>query len=154
TSRPTQVTVWWLRTDGHAAESFRGPRYGPFAELNASYTASIAKGVSMKTGCFASMAAIASVAAVVSLAPVSVAGQTPAAAARTWNPPRTPDGQPDIQGYWIPQGPTPAMTFPTYTLEGGHPFDEEQTVIAGANAAGANAQQWSRALKAQSVVID
>ena len=46
------------------------------------------------------------------------------------------------------------MTFPTYTLEGGHPFDEEQTVIAGANAAGANAQQWSRALKAQSVVID
>ena len=108
----------------------------------------------MKTGFFASMAAIASVAAVVSLAPVSVAGQTPTAAARTWNPPRTPDGQPDIQGYWIPQGPTAAMTFPTYTLEGGHPFDEEQTVIAGANAAGANAQQWSRALKAQSVVID
>ena len=108
----------------------------------------------MKTGFFASMAAMASVAGMVSLAPVSAAGQTPPAAARTWNPPRTPDGQPDIQGYWIPQGPTTAMTFPTYTLEGGDPFDEEQTVIAGANAAGANAQQWSRALKAQSVVID
>jgi hypothetical protein len=108
----------------------------------------------MKTGFFASMAAIASVSVVLTLASVSVAGQTPKATAQTWNPPRTPDGQPDIQGYWIPQGPTAAMTFPTYTLEGGHPFDEEQTVIAGANAAGANAQQWSRALKAQSVVID
>ena len=107
----------------------------------------------MKTGFFASMVAIATVAAV-SLAPVSVAGQAPTAAARTWNPPRTPDGQPDIQGYWIPRGPTPAMTFPTYTLEGGQPFDEEQAVIAGANAAGANAQQWSRALEAKSVVID
>jgi hypothetical protein len=108
----------------------------------------------MTTGFFASMAAIASVSAVLTLAPVSAPGQTPKAAAQTWNPPRTPDGQPDIQGYWIPQGPTAAMTFPTYTLEGGHPFDEEQTVIAGANAAGANAQQWSRALEAQSVVID
>ena len=101
----------------------------------------------MKPGFFVSMAAFATVAAVVSLTPVSAAGQT-------WNPPRTPDGQPDIQGYWVPQGPTGGMTFPTYTLEGGHPFDERQTAIAGENAAGANAQQWSRALKAQSVVVD
>jgi hypothetical protein len=101
----------------------------------------------MKPGFFVSMAAIATVAAVVSLTPVSAVGQT-------WNPPRTPDGQPDIQGYWVPQGPTGGMTFPTYTLEGGHPFDERQTAIAGENAAGANAQQWARALKAQSVVVD
>ena len=101
----------------------------------------------MKPGFYVSMAAIATVAAVASLTPVSAAGQT-------WNPPRTPDGQPDIQGYWVPQGPTGGMTFPTYTLEGGHPFDERQTAIAGENAAGANAQQWSRALKAQSVVVD
>ena len=101
----------------------------------------------MKPGFFVSMAAIVTVAAVASLTPVSAAGQT-------WNPPRTPDGQPDIQGYWVPQGPTGGMTFPTYTLEGGHPFDERQTAIAGENAAGANAQQWSRALKAQSVVVD
>jgi len=101
----------------------------------------------MKPGFFVSMAVIATVAAVASLTPVSAAGQT-------WNPPRTPDGQPDIQGYWIPQGPTGGMTFPTYTLEGGHPFDERQTAIAGENAAGANAQQWARALKAQSVVVD
>ena len=38
-----------------------------------------------------------------SLAPVSVAGQTHKAAAgtaKTWTPPRTPDGQPDLQVMW------------------------------------------------------
>ena len=30
----------------------------------------------------------------------TVEGQTAAAAAKPWQPPRTPDGQPDIQGYW------------------------------------------------------
>jgi len=44
--------------------------------------------------------------AAVSLAPAPVAGQTPAAkskktaAAKTWTPPRTPWGQPDLQGIW------------------------------------------------------
>jgi len=37
--------------------------------------------------------------AVVSLIPVPAAGQAPAA--RRWNPPRLPDGQPDVQGHWI-----------------------------------------------------
>jgi len=31
-------------------------------------------------------------------------GQAPAAAARPYAPPRTPDGQPDIQGFWNPVG--------------------------------------------------
>ena len=38
-----------------------------------------------------------------SFAPVPVAGQSHTAAARTakaWTPPRTPDGQPDLQGMW------------------------------------------------------
>jgi hypothetical protein len=35
--------------------------------------------------------------AVLSLAVVPVVGQT----AGSWNPPRTPDGQPDVQGFWV-----------------------------------------------------
>jgi hypothetical protein len=31
---------------------------------------------------------------------VGEGGQAPTAAATTWNPPRTPDGQPDMQGIW------------------------------------------------------
>jgi len=39
---------------------------------------------------------------VVSLAPAPAVAQAPAAAAATtWAPPRTPDGQPDIRGFWI-----------------------------------------------------
>jgi len=42
--------------------------------------------------------------ALVSLAPVGVAGQAPAkaktAAMKTWTPPRTPEGQPNLQGIW------------------------------------------------------
>jgi hypothetical protein len=34
-----------------------------------------------------------------------VLAQTPAA--KPWNPPRTPDGQPDLQGYWSNFSPTP-----------------------------------------------
>jgi len=33
-------------------------------------------------------------------AAVPAAGQTPAPTAKTWQPPRTTDGQPDIQGFW------------------------------------------------------
>ena len=39
-----------------------------------------------------------------SLAPAPVEGQAPPAAGQPWNPPRTPDGQPDIQGIWAEPG--------------------------------------------------
>jgi len=51
--------------------------------------------------------------AIVSLAPVPVAGQTPPSGTRAsqpakpYAPPRTPDGQPDIQGFWTNSTYTP-----------------------------------------------
>jgi len=103
----------------------------------------------VKTGFFVSTAIVV---AVVSLGPVSVAAQTPAAAARTWTPPRTPDGQPDIQGYWIAGGPTGAPTFAVYTLEGGKLYDERQTSVFGGG--GVLRGPGGEVLVPQSVIVD
>jgi len=54
----------------------------------------------MSKACFGSALAIAVGVGLVFLAPASAAGQVPPAATRAWNAPRTPDGQPDIQGHW------------------------------------------------------
>src|SRR2546430_16340266 len=61
----------------------------------------------------AALAALAAVAIVASLAPASVAGQAVSPAAKTstahkaGTPPRTPDGQPDLQGVWTNNSVTP-----------------------------------------------
>jgi len=60
------------------------------------------------------MMAMVAVVAVLSLAPMPVAGQAQTTAAKTWNPPRTPDGQPDIRGSW---GQRDNIT--TYSLQAG-----------------------------------
>ena len=101
----------------------------------------------MKPGFFVSMAAIATVAAVVSLTPVSAAGQTEKKKNGIRREPRT--GSRTSRDIGFRKDPPGRSTFPTYTLEGGHPFDERQTAMCRQRmAAEGQAQQWARALKA------
>ena len=75
---------------------------------------------------------LAAVVAVLSLASVSAAGQgaTARAAAETWDPPRTLDGQPDLQGIWGPnaaghsleEGPDPVHA----RVQGDPPVDPDR----------------------------
>jgi len=71
------------------------------------------------------MTATAAVLAILILMPGAGAAQTSAAAEKTWNPPRTPDGQPDIQGFWANQG----RRLATYNIEAG--ADELHVLFSG-----------------------
>ena len=75
-------------------------------------------------------AAMATVIAVVYLTPSPTSGQSrdrrDADSAPTWTLPRTPDGQPDLQGFWTTQTFTP-LERPEY-LAGKEFFTEEEAV--------------------------
>jgi hypothetical protein len=73
---------------------------------------------------FKLVAAAAVVAAVVPT-PDSSAGQTPSAVDSNWSPPRTLDGQPDIQGFWGNQ----SRRLATYNIEAG--ADERHVFFSG-----------------------
>ena len=66
------------------------------------------------------LAVLVTVIAVAWLAPIPAFGQakpqTEADSARTWTPPRTSDGQPDLQGFWTTQTFTP-LERPEYLAE-------------------------------------
>ena len=72
----------------------------------------------MRKGLLGPIVVLAAAVAVLSLAPTPAAGQGAivGAGAERWDPPRTPDGQPDLQGIWGPnaaghsleEGPDPA----------------------------------------------
>ena len=77
-------------------------------------------------GRFARIAvAVVAAAAVLSLTFVSAAGQAPTTTATTWEPARTADGQPNMQGFWSNQ--TRALA--TYNIEDA--ADETHTRLSG-----------------------
>ena len=95
------------------------------------------------------IAAAALMAALI-LFPLSGAAQTPTAVEKTWNPPRTADGQPDMQGFWANQ----SKRLATYDIEAaaderhvlfsGNPTDPNSLVVDPADGK-IPYQPWARA---------
>jgi hypothetical protein len=84
----------------------------------------------VRNGWFGSVVAIAIATSLVAAGPVAGQAtgtqQTSAAAAPRWVPSKTPDGQPDIQGYWSQRS-----DITTYSIQAGLVDREEHTRIGG-----------------------
>lgn len=87
----------------------------------------------MSTRFLSPVLSILAVSAVLALGMTPAAGQPPVPTppeAHTWDPPRTPDGQPDIQGVWSQQN-----RITTYSIQSGEADRETHIGITGQTAA-------------------
>jgi hypothetical protein len=84
---------------------------------------------------FTLVTAVAAVAAIVWCTPTRIAAQAEAAGGTAWTAPRTPDGQPNIEGFWANQGRRLATynieegADPTHVFLSGNQTDETSLVI-------------------------
>ncbi len=72
------------------------------------------------------------------LGPPGVAAQGPTATAKTWTVPRTPDGQPDLQGFWNTTTYTPLERPDNVTTQF---YTREEALAMARKAAGSEAEQ-------------
>ncbi len=73
------------------------------------------------------VAVVAALVTVLAVIPGSAAAQTSAAGDKTWTPPRTADGQPDIQGFWANQG----RRLATYNIQAMEGASDTHSQISG-----------------------
>ena len=78
----------------------------------------------MKNRCFGSTAALVIAGLLMAAPPVAGQGSTPTE--KRWDPPRTSDGRPDIQGYWSQRS-----DITTYSIQAGFEDRDEHTKIGG-----------------------
>ena len=117
----------------------------------------------MKNLFFGSMMAVAAVLAVLSIEPVRAAAggaQAPTGTTKAWNPARTPDGQPDIQGFWVrntgPGSPSHSLEEGSeplaFTIQGRDPKTARVNVVVDPADGRIPYQPWAAAKRREHLV--